>query len=590
MKTFSTIALLLFLSLFINSYQAQCSPFAFVGASSNPGEIEVNDFSTTGSGAAATYSHIEFYDSVSGSPVGGFALQPATNTGLFQIPYIGTFGFYLIVEDSVSYCRDTMFGNIEINTLPNTQANCDAGFTSNVDSVNVNQYHFNLSGSNSAYATYAWDFGDGNSATSASPNNIYATSGTYSVCLTVTDTSNGGCTDTYCDNVLVGGASTSCTAVLVFDSTSTSLLPMQISFIDLSATTNSGNAIFTSVEFFDSAFTTSIGVVNLQPASMGGLFQFPNYGAYNYIFTLEDTIANCVDTLTGGLNVTNSTGNISASCDANFYQSIDSSNYQLYHFYSMGSGNSPTVAYAWDFGDGNTSTLSAPPHLYAVDGPYIVSLILSDTANGGCTDSFSYTVQVNPQTPSANSCTANFLLFEDSASSGFYFAWNFSTGVNMTYLWDFGDGNTSTQAYPSHTYASTGMYTICLTVNADSNCTDTFCDTLMAVVKSNGTTIQVLEPGQSVGVIEKDSFNDISIFPNPFGNEFTIQTESLKKQEIQISIYSIEGSLISKSLHNLEIGTNSIEMTQNDLTKGVYFIHISSLKTGERMVRKIVKY
>src|SRR5690606_15540869 len=62
------------------------------------------------------------------------------------------------------------------------------------------------------------------------------------------------------------------------------------------------------------------------------------------------------------------------------------------------------------------------------------------------------------------SLTANFTKTIDPNDSLNLLVTNLATGNNLQYLWDFGDGNTSTQAYPSHIYASIGVYNLCLTV------------------------------------------------------------------------------------------------------------------------------
>ena len=54
----------------------------------------------------------------------------------------------------------------------------------------------------------------------------------------------------------------------------------------------------------------------------------------------------------------------------------------------------------------------------------------------------------------------------------------------LTYLWDFGDGETSTEAQPVHTYAGNGPYWLCVTVDDGFGCTDTYCDSVS--VDENG--------------------------------------------------------------------------------------------------------
>lgn len=114
-------------------------------------------------------------------------------------------------------------------------------------------------------------------------------------------------------------------------------------------------------------------------------------------------------------------------------------------------------SWMWDFGDGNTSTEQNPSHTYAESGDYTVSLTVSNKA-GSDTDTFAITVLIPP--------SANFVTSETKASRGTTVQFtDQSTGDIDSWLWDFGDGTTSTQQNPSHTYSDAGTYTISLTVS-----------------------------------------------------------------------------------------------------------------------------
>jgi len=114
-------------------------------------------------------------------------------------------------------------------------------------------------------------------------------------------------------------------------------------------------------------------------------------------------------------------------------------------------------SWLWDFGDGNTSTEENPSHTYAERGDYTVSLTVSNKA-GSDTETLAITVLTPPN--------ANFSALETRAKvdSTIQFT-DQSTGDIDSWLWDFGDGNTSTEQNPSHTYRHAGMYTVSLTVS-----------------------------------------------------------------------------------------------------------------------------
>ncbi|MCL2131205.1 MAG: PKD domain-containing protein, partial [Lentimicrobiaceae bacterium] len=133
-------------------------------------------------------------------------------------------------------------------------------------------------------------------------------------------------------------------------------------------------------------------------------------------------------------------------------------------------------SYAWNFGDGQSSSVSSPTHVYAnyanVNTYYTISLTITDT-NGCATkvDAVNY-VYVKSK-PLADFDADSVLCFASAADSvGINFT-NQSTGA-VSYRWDFGDGNTSTQPSPSHIYAySSSSYMVSLVATNAEGCTDT---------------------------------------------------------------------------------------------------------------------
>ena len=125
--------------------------------------------------------------------------------------------------------------------------------------------------------------------------------------------------------------------------------------------------------------------------------------------------------------------------------------------------------WAWDFGDGNTSTEQSPSHIYTEPGEYTVSLTVSDEYSSHTVTATEPVVvmEVPPEAAMEVSATSGDMpftvTFTDTSSAG--------SGEITQWLWDFGDGTTSDEANPSHTYTEPGNYTVSLTVTADS--TDT---------------------------------------------------------------------------------------------------------------------
>ncbi|GIV41211.1 MAG: hypothetical protein KatS3mg034_0521 [Vicingaceae bacterium] len=126
------------------------------------------------------------------------------------------------------------------------------------------------------------------------------------------------------------------------------------------------------------------------------------------------------------------------------------------------------VAWNWNFGDGNSSNLQNPTHVYS-PGTYTVTLTV--TSDSGCVSSISKVVQVyaNP--------VANFKFQNQCLYDSVYF-YDFSTVNNAVitqWEWTFGDvvNNTSTQQHPVHLYSTNGVFTTQLIVTSSQGCKDT---------------------------------------------------------------------------------------------------------------------
>ncbi|MCH8960709.1 MAG: PKD domain-containing protein [Bacteroidetes bacterium] len=141
---------------------------------------------------------------------------------------------------------------------------------------------------------------------------------------------------------------------------------------------------------------------------------------------------------------------------------------------------SQPVEYRWDFGDGNTATGQSASHSYAQAGTYTVTFTAT---NSGSTDSGTCTVRVIAPaeivTITSNKTTVSTCDSDPSVS----FSANVRGDAPLTYNWDFGDGTTSNQANPSHTYANTGTYTVTLTL---SNSAGTDTRTMTITVNDEG--------------------------------------------------------------------------------------------------------
>ena len=160
----------------------------------------------------------------------------------------------------------------------------------------------------------------------------------------------------------------------------------------------------------------------------------------------------------------------------------------------------------WDFGDGNTLTASSSPvtHAYSVPGTYPVSLSVTDV--NGCGSAYITKNIVIVPAPNASFTASPFSACAPPLTVNFT---NTSSVIGTTtYLWNFGNGNTSTQANPSNTYTALGTYNVTLVVN-QNGCIDSVTIpnyiTVQNIAASFAATPTLVCTGQSV------TFNNTSV-------------------------------------------------------------------------------
>jgi PKD repeat protein len=132
--------------------------------------------------------------------------------------------------------------------------------------------------------------------------------------------------------------------------------------------------------------------------------------------------------------------------------------------------------------------------------------------------------------------------------------------------WDFGDGSPqSAQANPSHTYAASGNYNVCVTVtNACGS--NTYC-------KAVGTS--------GMGINGMPGFENVDIYPNPATQSITIEHIA---SGISIALYNTTGQCV---LRTVTSGNKSVIDVSN-LSNGIYMIRLTG-KDGKQGISKFVK-
>lgn len=193
------------------------------------------------------------------------------------------------------------------------------------------------------------------------------------------------------------------------------------------------------------------------------------------------------------------------------------------------------TSYEWDFGDGETSTRFEPQHTYRLGGTYTVRL--TATGPGGQDIEVhldSVTVYDNPNAYFVAQPAKVFIPSDPIV------LFNLSTNAS-TYLWDFGDGITSTLASPEHYYTRPGDYTVTLIATNQYGCKDTF--TYVNAVRAEATgSMQVPNAftpnpnGPNGGQIRPGIFDNDIFYPMIRG-----------AKEYYLAIYNRWGELIFES-------------------------------------------
>jgi PKD repeat protein len=194
-------------------------------------------------------------------------------------------------------------------------------------------------------------------------------------------------------------------------------------------------------------------------------FQYETPGTFNVSLTVRDA-QGLSHTKTSAITV--GTGNPAPT--AGFTSACSAA---VCTFTSTSTDVAPgTIAtYAWNFGDGGTADVSTPTHTYVVSAATDFTVTLTVTDNEGGTDVETQTVSVAPNTPP----TAGFTVTCSSAVCGFTStSTDAAPGTVTTYAWTFGDGATSSEINPSHSYAVTVPtdFTVTLTVTDNDGATD----------------------------------------------------------------------------------------------------------------------
>jgi len=475
---------------------------------------------------------------------------------------------------------------------------CQADFGISDSTCTVELYGVGASG-------YSWDFGDGTSGTGQNTVHTYSNDGTYTVCLYALN-ANGQTCDTVCHNVYVTNCGNPCTLTL-YD---TIIPPSCYNSCDgiaeiyvsggsppytflwsngmtgsysntlccgtyiISVTDSQGCTGTTSIELDCPTYLelTATGTPESSAGTNDGTITAQATGGTpSYMYSIDNgntyQTSNIFNGLSAGVYVVNVMDN--HGCVSNYTIVIESGNNgcQASFSYTLGGSNcdimfvaSGASSYNWSFGDGNTGTGQNITHTYATDGNYYVLLMAYNSLGHMC-DSVAQNLIVTGC--DTTSCDASFYLYTDSISNCTVSINNTTQGAS-SYLWDFGDGTTSTLTNPVHTYSGTGSYTI--TLNA-YNSFGVPCMPFAEWITLDCTS----------GLNEHIADFGLEIYPNPTTHGGKVDLTLPMSMNVDVKILSIMGKTADVIYTgHLDSGRQSIQWTNYDLASGMYIIQIST--------------
>ncbi|MCH2215338.1 MAG: PKD domain-containing protein [Flavobacteriales bacterium] len=269
------------------------------------------------------------------------------------------------------------------------------------------------------------------------------------------------------------------------------------------------------------------------------------------------------------------------------------------------------VSYLWELNDlGATYDTPDIFHTFSSPGTYNISLTCEFASGNVVSDELNICVTSGNGFDPDTLCSANFYPVLDSSVTNIgeeavYFV-NASTGADLTYFWDFGDGNTSSEQYPIHQYeVDTAEYVVCLTVS-NQFCDDTQCITVeqgglingiiqdtngknpIFDAKSEGYTLVVLPiNGDALSTNNKLEQTRLGVYPNPSEGEVNLSLEIDRAQSGRIIIIDQTGRQVHQETVNMVQGVNTVR-TNLDLPPGLYIVRYSG-STNEAISKFVIR-
>lgn len=305
---------------------------------------------------------------------------------------------------------------------------------------------------------------------------------------------------------------------------------------------------------------------------------FTTGGVYTLTLTASDALGVCNYTFLKTFSVTVAPCALTPS----FTYTLGANG--LVTFQSTSTGTSPGTTYHWDFGDFNGAYGSSVSHTYLNAGSYNVTLQVHDSVNFTCVSSVSqlvnYTACVNQ---------LSFYMYKDSTQlpSIVWEAFPSYAQNTTSVVWNWGDGtSTIGSMYPSHTYTTTGTFSICVTTTVNCGTVNTYC--LNSNIFKMSESLQgpaTVNVSQTVtGIKQPEQSTSINAYPNPMTDELIIEVSAMDGKLTYILMDAPGRTVLTGSIDNPKTTLNT-----SSLARGFYNLSITNEVGYSLKIIKLVK-
>ena len=278
---------------------------------------------------------------------GTSAVQSPTYT--YNVP--GTYSVTLVATNSGGFDTLTRTDYVTVTAPPGPPT---AEFSPSATQIGIGQNVVFTDQSTNAPTAWAWTFGDGGTSAVQNPTHTYNAAGTFTVSLTATNLQGSG-TETKANLIQVVGLP----GATFTQSARSGDVPFTVTFTD----TSTGAPTAWAWDFGDGVGTS---------AMQNPVYVYNVPGTYDVVLTVTNVAG--PDTLTRTNWITATVG----PPDADFTSNVVAGAVPLTVNFTDASQGYNIGAWAWNFGDGQTSTAQNPAHTYTAAGQYTVSLTVTD--------------------------------------------------------------------------------------------------------------------------------------------------------------------------------------------------------------------